>query len=122
MDQVLGTEIDILGESPVKSAAAQALFRVDMRGRRVRRCRYPGGTTESWTMRCAPDGGIDRVLPMPVRKPTSCAFGGPNLDILFVTTASQGPAPEERARQPLAGAVLMVDPGARGLPEPLFAA
>jgi sugar lactone lactonase YvrE len=80
-------------------------------------------TYDGWQVtRYAPDGRIDRVVPVPVRKPTSCAFGGPDRDILFVTTASQGLTPDERAAQPLAGSVLMLDPGVRGLPEPRFAA
>ncbi len=52
---------------------------------------------------------------------TSCAFGGPDLDILFVTTASQNITAEELAAQPYAGALLALPVGVRGLPEPRFA-
>lgn len=72
-------------------------------------------------VRYAPDGRIDRVLPMPVSRPTCCAFGGPQLDVLYVTTASQQMTPEELEAQPLAGALLALDVGVRGLPEPRFA-
>jgi sugar lactone lactonase YvrE len=63
---------------------------------------------------------MDRHIALPVQRPTSCAFGGPDLDILFVTTATQQLGPEQLERQPLAGALLALAVGARGLPEPRF--
>lgn len=72
-------------------------------------------------VRYAPDGRIDRVIAMPVPRPTCCAFGGPALDVLYVTTASQQMTPAELEAQPLAGALLALRPGVRGLPEPRFA-
>jgi sugar lactone lactonase YvrE len=72
-------------------------------------------------VRYASDGRIDRVIAMPVARPTCCAFGGPDLDILYVTTASQQMSPQELQAQPLAGALLALDVGMRGLPEPRFA-
>ena len=77
---------------------------------------YDGGRLT----RYAPDGAIDRVLPLPLRRPTCCAFGGPELDILYVTTAAQRLTPEEQAAQPLAGALLALHLGIRGLPEPRY--
>jgi sugar lactone lactonase YvrE len=71
-------------------------------------------------VRYAPDGRIDRVIELATHRPTCCTFGGPNLDILFVTTASQQMSPEEIAQQPLAGSLLAFEAGARGLPEPRF--
>jgi sugar lactone lactonase YvrE len=71
--------------------------------------------------RYTPGGVVAEVLPLPVSQPTSCAFGGPDLDILFITTASQRLTPEQRMKEPLAGAVLAVRVRARGLPEPQFA-
>ena len=72
-------------------------------------------------VRYTPDGRIDRVIEVPVRKPTCCAFGGPDLDILYITTASQFMTPEELAAEPFAGSLLAVEPGVRGLVEPRFA-
>ena len=75
-------------------------------------CQWDG----SRIVRYAPDGSIDRVLALPARRPTCCCFGGPDLDVLYVTTARVGltdPRPEE-------GAVLAFDPGVRGRPEPLW--
>jgi sugar lactone lactonase YvrE len=71
--------------------------------------------------RYAPNGHVDRVIEMPMQCPTSCAFGGPALDILYVTTARQRLSEEQLAKQPLAGALLALDVGVRGLPEPRFA-
>ena len=58
---------------------------------------------------------------MPVRHPTSLNFGGPELDVLFVTSLSAGhrladPAPEA------GGLFAVTGPGATGLAEPLIAA
>jgi sugar lactone lactonase YvrE len=75
----------------------------------------------SRVVRYAPDGRIDRVIEMPVDKPTALAFGGPDLDRLYITTASQHMSPEALAAQPLAGALLSFEPGVRGLPEARFA-
>lgn len=75
-------------------------------------CQWDG----SRIVRYAPDGSIDRVLALPARRPTCCCFGGPDLDVLYITTARVGltdPRPEE-------GAVLALDPGVRGRPEPLW--
>lgn len=72
-------------------------------------------------VRYAPDGRIDRIVETPVPRPTSCAFGGSGLDTLFITTTSQNMTEAERAAEPLAGALLALDVGVRGLPEPRFA-
>lgn len=66
--------------------------------------------------RFAPDGRLDRFVPLPVSRPTSCAFGGPKRDRLYVTSARIGLDPAALARQPLAGAVFAFEPGVAGLP------
>jgi L-arabinonolactonase len=71
--------------------------------------------------RYAPDGSIDRLVPMPVQRPTSCAFGGEDLSILYVTSASLNLTDKQRIAAPLAGGLFAVDPGVKGLPEPRFA-
>ena len=67
-----------------------------------------------------PSGRIDRVVRVPVQRPTSCAFGGANLDELYITSAALDISDEERKQQPDAGDVFRVRPGVRGLPEPEF--
>jgi sugar lactone lactonase YvrE len=70
--------------------------------------------------RYAPDGRLDRVLPVPATHPTSCAFGGPDLGDLYVTTAATALTPEERLRQPLAGGLFRCRPGVQGRPAHRF--
>lgn len=72
-------------------------------------------------VRYTPAGGVDRVIELPVANPTCCCFGGERLDELYITSARQRLTSAELARQPLAGSVLAVRPGARGLPESRFA-
>lgn len=71
--------------------------------------------------RYAPDGRLERVLKLPVQRPTSVMFGGVGLDTLYITTATMDLDAGTLATQPLAGAVLAVQPGVRGLPEARFA-
>lgn len=76
---------------------------------------------DGWCLkRYDPTGRIDRIIEMPVRRPTSLAFGGANYDVLFVATATMRLSEEELQAQPLAGCVLMLSPGVRGQPEPSF--
>lgn len=78
---------------------------------------YGGGVVT----RYAPDGRVDRVVPVPVTQPTSCGFGGEALDTLFITSALQRLPADELARQPLAGALFSLEVGVAGCPEPHFA-
>ena len=71
--------------------------------------------------RYAPDGRLDRVLPLPVTQPTSCAFGGADLSVLYVTSASRGLTASAFAAEPCAGAILAFDVGVKGFPETPFA-
>jgi sugar lactone lactonase YvrE len=72
-------------------------------------------------LRYAPDGRVDRTVPLPVSRPTACAFGGPDLRTLYVTTARFRLAPEKLASETHAGALLALDAGVKGLPEPVYA-
>jgi len=49
-----------------------------------------------------------------------CAFGGPSLNTLYITTNSLGFDGKELAIQPLAGSLLGIEVEAQGLPEPNF--
>jgi sugar lactone lactonase YvrE len=62
------------------------------------------------------EGQPDAVLPVPVSQPTSCAFGGPGLADLYITSARVGLTDDQLAAQPLAGRLLHVRPGPVGLP------
>lgn len=81
-----------------------------------------GGIWVAWwgggaVNRYAPDGSLLASVELPVERPTSCAFGGPELAILFVTTSREGLDNAARARQPDAGLVFSIDDlGLHGLP------
>ena len=63
-------------------------------------------------------GRLDLVVDLPVSNVTACAFGGPELRTLFITTSRQGLEP---ADQPDAGAVFSFDTGVRGAQQHAFA-
>lgn len=68
------------------------------------------------------DGELDRIVRMPVSRPTSCGFGGSNLDELYVTSASIGLTAKELAQQPLAGALFRVSTDVGGVEPSVFGA
>lgn len=80
-------------------------------------CYWICGNDAGLIHRFTPSGKLDRSLAVPVKKPTMCAFGGANLDTLYVTSIRPG---GDLADQPLAGGVFALDPGVQGLPEPTF--
>jgi sugar lactone lactonase YvrE len=81
-------------------------------------CYWVCGNDAGLVHRFTPQGDLDQSLPVPVKKPAMCAFGGAGLDTLFVTTIR--PEGIDLADQPLAGGVFALRPGVRGLPEPLY--
>lgn len=76
---------------------------------------------DGWRVsRYDPTGRAERVIRLPVQHPTCPAFGGSDLDVLYLTSATIGLGPAELAGQPWAGGILALDPGVRGLPEARF--
>jgi sugar lactone lactonase YvrE len=71
--------------------------------------------------RYAPDGRLDTVVSFPASNVTCPVFGGPGLDVLYVTSARDGLDERRLAAQPHAGALFAADVGARGLPADRFA-
>ncbi|TDV43840.1 gluconolactonase [Pseudomonas graminis] len=80
-------------------------------------CYWICGNDEGVIHRFTPEGRLDRSLTVPVKKPAMCAFGGSNLDTLYVTSIRPG---GDLSDQPLAGGVFALHPGVQGLEEPLF--
>jgi sugar lactone lactonase YvrE len=91
---------------------------------------YPDGMTvdaegflwnanwDGWRItRYDPDGRVDRVLNVPVPKPTSVAFGGPDLKRLFITSASIDMTPQQLAEAPWSGCLIACDLDIAGLPD-----
>ncbi|GHJ98680.1 calcium-binding protein [Streptomyces sp. Y2F8-2] len=74
---------------------------------------WDGGAIHRYT----PSGDLDRVLELPVERPTACAFGGADLADLYITTARTG----LQAPHPLSGSLLVVPGAGKGLAQPAFA-
>lgn len=77
-------------------------------------CALFGG---SGVARFSPDGELTALHDLPVSQPTCVALGGPNLDLLFVTSATEEMSEEQRRAEPLAGHVLVYATPYRGLVE-----
>jgi sugar lactone lactonase YvrE len=77
---------------------------------------YAGGRV----VRYAPDGRVLQEIKLPVTQVTCAGFGGKNLGTLYITTAAQNLSDEQKAAQPLAGALFAIDVGVRGIPESRF--
>jgi sugar lactone lactonase YvrE len=67
-----------------------------------------------------PDGIVERIIEMPVPQVTSLAFGGENLDQLYVTSARHNLSQTQLADAPLSGGLFMLYPDVKGLPEVPF--
>ena len=76
----------------------------------------------SQVVRYSPAGEIDFILPLPVSQPTCVAFGGPQLDRLFVTSATQGFDQQALLAEPEAGNVLVFQTNITGTPDSRFVA
>lgn len=63
-------------------------------------------------IRIAPDGHVDRIVPLPVSHPTTCTFGGPKHATLYITSA--------RSSHRLCGSVFAMETDPGGLPEGRF--
>ncbi|WP_329291051.1 SMP-30/gluconolactonase/LRE family protein [Streptomyces pseudovenezuelae] len=74
---------------------------------------WDGGAVRRYT----PDGELDRVITLPAPRVTACAFGGPDLTDLYITTARVGLT----APHPVAGSLLVVPGAGKGLRQPAFA-
>lgn len=83
-------------------------------------CYWMAGVGGWQLVRITPAGKVDRIVEMPVEKPTKPMFGGPRLDTLFVTSIGMGY--EADPAQPEAGSLFAVTGlGVTGLPQPRFA-
>ncbi|HEY4200727.1 MAG TPA: SMP-30/gluconolactonase/LRE family protein [Devosiaceae bacterium] len=77
---------------------------------------------DGWCVtRYDPEGRVERVINLPVPRPTSCVFGGPDMQTLFVTSARIRLSAAQLTDAPLSGSVFAVDTGIKGIPETVFA-
>ncbi|WP_280951134.1 SMP-30/gluconolactonase/LRE family protein [Mesorhizobium temperatum] len=73
-------------------------------------------------VRYAPDGNVDRIIDMPIKKITSVMFGGPKLDIHYVTSMAKPPLPRFPGDGVLRGSLFAITGlGIKGVAEPRFA-
>ncbi len=79
---------------------------------------FRGGGVSRWD---PATGRLLEFISVPAPNPTSCAFGGPNLDRLYITTARHGLTEEQLREQPHAGGLFAVTPGVVGLPSHEYA-
>ena len=74
---------------------------------------YGGSCVSRWNPNTAQ---LLEKIDLPVTQVTACAFGGPNLDILFITSAAQELDAAELDRQPLAGGLFSIKTPHQGVP------
>ena len=95
---------------------------------------YPDGMTvdaedclwiaywDGWCVRrFSPEGALLAEIPVPIQKPTSVAFGGADMDRIFISSASRDLTPDELANQPDAGGLHCLAPDVSGIAELPFA-
>jgi sugar lactone lactonase YvrE len=83
-------------------------------------CLWVAECEASRIARYDPAGKLVSTLAMPVWKPTSVTFGGPDMRTLYITTMYLGLDAARRAAEPLGGRLFSARPGVAGLPEPMF--
>lgn len=75
-------------------------------------CLFGGGAVR----RYGDDGVLEEAIQLPVTNPTCPAFGGADLQTLFITSAQHSLSLRQLVNEPLAGALLALRPGVQGLP------
>jgi L-arabinonolactonase len=80
--------------------------------------RWEGGCV----LRIDPKGRIDRIVSMPVTRPTCVVFGGPQMDTLYVTSSAANLGADIIKQHPLSGGLFCFNPHAKGQAKHRFAA
>lgn len=76
---------------------------------------------DGWCVRrYLPNGKLDQVVEMPVPRPSSIAFGGPDLSTLYITSARTRLPASTLADAPLSGGLFSCRPGVSGARISLF--
>lgn len=77
---------------------------------------WDGGCVRRYSL----SGELIEIVKLPVTRVTSVAFGGAQMDQLFITTARNGLSPKQLHSEPLAGAIFVVEPKVTGPSPHLF--
>lgn len=81
-------------------------------------CYWVAGMDDGCILRFTPHGVLDRIIRLPVRYPTMCSFGGPDMKSMLITSLKRNNI--DPAQDPNAGSVFLIDAGAQGIPEVAF--
>jgi sugar lactone lactonase YvrE len=81
---------------------------------------WSAGISAGRLNRWAPDGTLDRSIPLPCARPTAPCFGGPDLRTVFVTSLRHDLPPEVLADKPLSGGIFAVQVDVPGVPVSRF--
>jgi sugar lactone lactonase YvrE len=94
---------------------------------------YPDGLTvdrdgyvwsahwDGWRItRYTPNGHVDKIIYLPVPRPTSMIFGGSDLSKLYITSACYGLTRDQLERAPLSGSLFVYDSNVTGKPSNSF--
>ncbi len=79
---------------------------------------WAGGCVTCWNPE---NGTLLKEVKVPALNVTSCAFGGKNLDKLYITTAKAGMNKEQLEKYPLSGSVFVAEPGVQGVENSFYA-
>ena len=83
-------------------------------------CYWMAGFGGWQVVRITPDGQVDRIIEMPVERPTKVMFGGTGLDTLYVTSMGDGLG-DDAAQQQAGGLFAITGLGTGGMPQARFA-
>lgn len=67
-----------------------------------------------------PEGRLERIIQCPVPRATSCAFGGEDLQTLYITSSYETLNEEQMRRAPLSGSLFSIYTEVKGLPSPSY--
>jgi len=81
---------------------------------------WSAGISAGVLNRWAPDGGLDRRIPLPCSTPTMPCFGGSDMKTIFITSARHGVAADVLAAKPLSGGIFAVRVDVPGVPVAKF--
>lgn len=105
----------------VLARPGEAVGRPDGGATDVQGCYWSAGISAGVLNRWAPDGRLDRSIPLPCSNPTMPCFGGPDLRTIFVTSLRHDLPTDVLAARPLSGGVFAVRVDVPGVPVARFA-
>ncbi|HXH03661.1 MAG TPA: SMP-30/gluconolactonase/LRE family protein [Candidatus Competibacteraceae bacterium] len=81
---------------------------------------WSAGISAGVLNRWAPDGRLDRQIPLPCAAPTCPCFGGPDMKTIFITSLTHGLPQDKLAEKPLSGGIFAVEVDVAGVPVAKF--